>query len=48
MMQATDFGSRHGDERSSARPEVLPAARAELTTVLAGMVLACAPSMEGC
>lgn len=38
---------RLAGERSAARPRLLPAARVELTTVLAGMVLACAPATEG-
>ena len=29
------------------RPPLLPSARAELTTILAGMVLACTPQTEG-
>lgn len=37
---------RRAGEDSAARPRLLPAARVELTTVLAGMVLACAPAME--
>jgi hypothetical protein len=35
------------DELRAAAPRVLPAARVELTTVLAGMVLACAQPREG-
>ena len=34
---------RRDDWPSARRPPVLPAIRAELTAVLAGMVLACAP-----
>ena len=38
---------RAGDERVAPASRLLPAARGELTTVLAGMVLACARPQGG-
>jgi hypothetical protein len=38
---------RRDHAQAEPRPQVLPTIRAELTTVLAGMVLACAQPTEG-